>query len=199
MSAFIKLSTRAGALGVVLAIPLGLLAITVVPHVYAGKLRERIEEQHTQIGSLTAIAIRSAQATGDRPAGSSTAPDTAAQILASTAGIAAARLQNDLAALVRARGGEVRLMQVVPQQEPQQSAAGRQRVSVRLNADVDNTGLRDLLLEIETRMPMLFVDELVVRRREGAGAVTEAGDGQAHRLAVEIRVSAYHTAEKVRE
>ena len=175
-----NLMSRAAAATVLLMVPVLLLALAIAPHAYSAFLQSEIEEHRARIDGLARTAARQANALPDQRSGSLDDGVTGPAIVAATGGIAAARLQNDLATVVRQTGGEVRLMQVVPQT----SAAATQRVTVRLDAAIDNNGLRDLLLDIETRMPMLFVDELVVRK-------PEAGSTQ---LAVEIKVSAFFDA-----
>jgi general secretion pathway protein M len=100
-----------------------------------------------------------------------------------TVTIAGAALQQRVVAAVRAAGGNVLSSQV----DLQGAQAKQGYVSLSANCEVGQGALQQLLYDLESGMPFLFIDQLVVQMPQSggeAGVVTEAT-----RMRVQIDVS----------
>jgi general secretion pathway protein M len=100
-----------------------------------------------------------------------------------TVEVAGAELQQRVVAAVREAGGNVQSSQV-DLQGPQ---AKQGYVSLSANCEVAQGALQPLLYDLESGMPFLFIDQLVVQMPQsggGAGVETEAA-----RMRVQIDVS----------
>jgi general secretion pathway protein M len=100
-----------------------------------------------------------------------------------TVTIAGAALQQRVVAAVRAAGGNVLSSQV----DLQGAQAKQGYVSLSANCEVGQDALQQLLYDLESGMPFLFIDQLVVQMPQSggeAGVVTEAT-----RMRVQIDVS----------
>ena len=78
-----------------------------------------------------------------------------------TTGIAGAKLQELLLKHVLQNGGVVRLVQVLPPVLENELV----RIPVSLNLVTDTKGLRDIIFDLETNEPLLFVEDLVINRQ----------------------------------
>ena len=185
------LSLKAGALAALTLVPLCLVGMAAVPHLYKRALAAELLQQRDLADGLSRRVARAADpnAVGQ----GKVARDVARShlILAPTESTAAAWLQTYLAEAVRHRSGEVQQMQVVAQQP----AAGQHRVAVRVNAQISSDGLRDLLLEIETGKPFLFVEELRVQAPTNDETRPDETVGPSP-LTVEIRVGGVTAARR---
>ena len=100
-----------------------------------------------------------------------------------TVEVAGAALQQRVVAAVRDAGGNVQSSQV----DLQGSQAKQGYVSLSANCEVGQGALQQLLYDLESGMPFLFIDQLVVQMPQsggGAGVETEAA-----RMRVQIDVS----------
>ncbi len=100
-----------------------------------------------------------------------------------TVEVAAAALQQRVVAAVRDGGGHVLSSQV----DLQGSQAKQGYVSLSANCEVGQGALQQLLYDLESGMPFLFIDQLMVQMPQsggGAGVETEAA-----RMRVQIDVS----------
>ena len=100
-----------------------------------------------------------------------------------TVTVAGAALQQRVVAAVRDAGGNVLSSQV----DLQGSQAKQGYVSLSANCEVGQGALQQLLYDLESGMPFLFIDQLVVQLPQsggGAGVETEAA-----RMRVQIDVS----------
>jgi general secretion pathway protein M len=100
-----------------------------------------------------------------------------------TVEVAGAALQQRVVAAVRDAGGNVQSSQV----DLQGSQAKQGYVSLSANCEVGQGALQQLLYDLESGMPFLFIDQLVVQLPQsggGAGVETEAA-----RMRVQIDVS----------
>jgi len=140
---------------------------------------------------------RAAQLTGGGADGQEAAvPDARLLIEAQTSGLVSAELQRIVGSLAAGAGAAVRAMDV-PESQPLVGADGEaaavERVRVNAEIEVMEPSLPDLLYAIETHLPMLVVDEMVLRpnRRVDAAegeAVTAAGD---RALSLRLTISAF--------
>ena len=100
-----------------------------------------------------------------------------------TVTVAGAALQQRVVAAVKDAGGNVLSSQV----DLQGSQAQQGYVSLSANCEVGQGALQQLLYDIESGMPFLFIDQLVVQMpQSGGGAGVEA---EAARMRVQIDVS----------
>jgi len=100
-----------------------------------------------------------------------------------TMGVAGAALQHRVVAAVKDAGGNVLSSQV----DLQGSQAKQGYVSLSANCEVGEGALQQLLYDLESGMPFLFIDQLVVQMPQsggGTGVETEAA-----RMRVQIDVS----------
>ena len=100
-----------------------------------------------------------------------------------TVTVAGAALQQRVVAAVRDAGGNVLSSQV----DLQGSQAKQGYISLSANCEVGQGALQQLLYDLESGMPFLFIDQLVVQMPQsggGAGVETEAA-----RMRVQIDVS----------
>jgi general secretion pathway protein M len=100
-----------------------------------------------------------------------------------TVTIAGAALQQRVVDAVKEAGGNVLSSQV----DLQGSEAKQGHVSLSANCEIDQSNLQQLLYDLETGMPFLFIDQLVVQLPQ-SGARIDAG-AEASRMRVQIDVS----------
>jgi general secretion pathway protein M len=100
-----------------------------------------------------------------------------------TVTVAGAALQQRVVAAVRDAGGNVLSSQV----DLQGSQAKQGYISLSANCEVRQGGLQQLLYDLESGMPFLFIDQLVVQLPQSGGGV--GGETEAARMRVQIDVS----------
>jgi general secretion pathway protein M len=100
-----------------------------------------------------------------------------------TVEVAGAALQQRVVAAVRDAGGNVLSSQV----DLQGSQAKQGYVSLSANCEVGQGALQQLLYELESGMPFLFIDQLVVQMPQSGGGV--GVETEAARMRVQIDVS----------
>ena len=100
-----------------------------------------------------------------------------------TVTIAGAALQQRVVAAVRDAGGNVLSSQV----DLQGSQAKQGYVSLSANCEVGQSALQQLLYDLESGMPFLFIDQLVVQMPQSAGGASV--ETEAARMRVQIDVS----------
>lgn len=76
--------------------------------------------------------------------------------------LAAAMLQNHVKTIVGSTGEKIRSTQVLPTQEE----AGFMRIAIRVQVPIRIGGLRMVLHALEGGMPLVFIDNLDIRRRK---------------------------------
>jgi general secretion pathway protein M len=100
-----------------------------------------------------------------------------------TVTVAGAALQQRVVAAVRDAGGNVLSSQV----DLQGSQAKHGYVSLSANCEVGQSALQQLLYDLESGMPFLFIDQLVVQMPQSG---SEAGGGtESARMRVQIDIS----------
>jgi general secretion pathway protein M len=102
--------------------------------------------------------------------------------------LASAALQDQVRAIITRAGGELRSTQILPV-EPAGPETSVRRASLRLQLAVDVAGLQQLLYELETSEPYLFVDDINIRERRLRRLRDE--EGEAPVLDVSLEVSGY--------
>ena len=79
--------------------------------------------------------------------------------------VAAAALQERAKSVIERAHGELRSTQVLPAQTVETGAPMR-LIALKIQFMIDIDGLRDVLYELETSDPFLFVEELVIQRHD---------------------------------
>ena len=100
-----------------------------------------------------------------------------------TVTIAGAALQQRVVAAVKDAGGNVLSSQV----DLQGSQAKQGYVSLSANCEVGQSALQQLLYDLESGMPFLFIDQLVVQMPQSGGGI--GIETEAARMRVQIDVS----------
>jgi general secretion pathway protein M len=100
-----------------------------------------------------------------------------------TVTVAGAALQQRVVAAVRDAGGNVLSSQV----DLQGSQAKQGYISLSVNCEVGQGALQQLLYDLESGMPFLFIDQLVVQLPQSGGGV--GVETEAARMRVQIDVS----------
>lgn len=100
-----------------------------------------------------------------------------------TVAIAGAELQQRVVAAVRAAGGNVLSSQV----DLQGAQAKQGYVSLSAHCEVSQSALQQLLYDLESGMPFLFIDQLVVQMSQSGGGI--GIETEAARMRVQIDVS----------
>lgn len=101
---------------------------------------------------------------------------------AATLTIAGAELQKHITELVRAGGGHVLSSQV----DLQQPEGSTDRVSLTMTAELDQSAVQKLLYEIETGLPFLYIDRLLLQPVQH-----QSGDTSGSRLRAQMSISGH--------
>ena len=156
---------RTGALLALSVLVLGLaamLGLAVAPHLGLAALTDETAESRQLLAALeTQMTRQAARGGGVDPA--------ALMLRGETPGIAGAALQRQINDHVSAAGGQASSFQLLPPRE----SGGTTRLALGFAMRIDIGGLRDLLHAIETGEPLLFVDDIAVRRPENAARNSE--------------------------
>ena len=150
---------RTGALLALSLLVLGLAAmldLAAAPHLGLAALAEETAESRQLLAALEAQLARQSARGGADPA--------ALMLRGETPGIAGAALQRHVNDHVNAAGGLASSFQLLPPRE----SGGTTRLALDFAMRIDISGLRDVLHAIETGEPLLFVDDIAIRRPENA-------------------------------
>ena len=146
--------TTLGVLAAVLWVAFG---FAVLPYIKIFSLFEESATTQQLVDSLDR-QVSKQQKISEKNAGSNSARPEEAFVTGETTGIAGAGLQSRLAELIGRNGGRVKALLVLP---PSQGAKAN-LVSVNVVANVSLEGLREILYDIETSIPILFVDNIAI-------------------------------------
>ncbi len=105
-------------------------------------------------------------------------------LAAAAPAIAAARLQNNLKAMIEESGGNLISTQALPGRDDE--AYPRVTVKVRMQADMN--ALQAVLYQLMVNRPLLFTDNMMIQRRNTAPGPRDSGAGL---LEVHFDVSGY--------
>jgi len=97
--------------------------------------------------------------------------------------IAGAALQQRVVAAITEAGGDVLSSQI----DLQGSAGAKGLISLSVNCEVDQNKLQGLIYDLETGMPFLFIDQLVVQTPQTGGKILVGSESRLH---VQLDVSA---------
>lgn len=181
---------RVAALGVLLAV-LGLAYAVLVAPVLASydDTRQRLTEQRELLSRYLAVAggrealERRVQQLSQRQAGSG------AFLSGKTEALAAAALQDRVRSIMQRAGGDVRSIQNLPSE----SRNGLTRIGLRVQVVATIRDVRNILHELETGRPLLFVEDLNLR-----GRLTRGEDNMPtvqHNLLVRMSLVGYRLGE----
>ncbi len=179
---------RVVALGLLLALVLIVIFALLIPYVARyNHYLTAIDDQQFRLDRLHAAAAQLPELEAEIEALRAEALARGHLFEQGTPSLAAAQVQELIGRMVDTHGGEVRSMQVGRPLEEQ----GFTRVSVTVRMAATSEELADLLHEIETRRPLLFVDNLNVRllrlrQRAGRRPAQETGE-----VEVDFDVQAY--------
>lgn len=153
---------RVAALTLLIAVLAAVYALTVMPLRSAySETRAQLAEQHELLARYRAIAERRPEMRDRVRTLRRRQADSGLFLSGETDALAAAALQDRISATAQGAGGDVRSMQG---QEPKQED-GLTRVGMNVQVVADIRSLRDLLYQLETGRPLLFVEDLEVRGR----------------------------------
>lgn len=99
-----------------------------------------------------------------------------------TANVAGAALQERLAAAVRAAGGNVLSSQV----DLQGSEAKQGYVSLSASCEISAEALQQLIYDVESGMPFLFIDQLVVQAPQNHAGIGKDSAPEEMRLQIDV-------------
>lgn len=164
-----------GALALFLVLPVLALALIVSNVVRLDETDGLIARQEQLLRQLDARLARVDG--GDKALGDT----TPLYLPAASAPLAGAALQQKLVAAVEAASGRVIETQSVEETEPD----AEDDVRLRITLDVDNEGLRTLMHQLETGLPLMMLDTVSVRQLPSQG--DDVGDNPMLRVDLVVR------------
>ncbi|HUG62471.1 MAG TPA: type II secretion system protein GspM [Methylomirabilota bacterium] len=168
-------AVRLGALVLFVLLPLTAALFTVLNVVRLGESEELIVRQEQLLAQLDA---RLARVGGDGRGLGDTSP---LYLPATSAPLAGAALQQRLVAAVETVGGRVIETQSVEENQPD----AEDDVRLRITLDVDNEGLRALMHDLETGLPLMTLETVAVRQLPSQG--DDPGDNPILRVDLGVR------------
>ena len=147
--------------------------------------RDAVAEYESRIARLLGIVAQSKRLSERRDASPAESDPRRFLIAGTTATLAAAALQKRVGSTVRQSGGRLASTRVLRAEEEH----GFVRIAIAVRLEVDTPGLQQALYALESRLPLLVVDELVVIARGGRGS-GGTGRGPAN-LDVQLRISGW--------
>ena len=146
-----------------LALLLALLAVmgafAIWPHLRANSLQAKMDALAHRYYQLETLAARGTDENQREKLLSSPTGNLKLLLSGSKTGIAGANLQKLILDYVSRNGGHVSRVLVLPPVTDRDLV----EVSISLNITGNTKGLRDIVFDIETSEPLLFIEELVVR------------------------------------
>lgn len=141
-----------------------LSAVAVAPYVQIEILDRQIEEDRVRLMESREELRNSAALTDENKKFAVSKRDAGQLLEGKTTGIAGAALQKRITRVVRNYGGIVSSAQIL-QPEKDKSLT---RIAVSLTTRINIDGLRNFLYDLETGMPVIFIDDITVRSSEEA-------------------------------
>ena len=160
-----SLLSRSLALALLLAALLGAYQLVLLPVLAAWRQTEsEIEQAQTLLARYRALAEQRAQLAERVRAQEEAAETVAGYLTGPSDALAAAALQDRVKSVIERAEGELRSTQILPAQAVETGVSAR-RTAVRIQFGVSVEGLQEVLYELETGEPYLFVDDLSIRER----------------------------------
>lgn len=191
MSGGRALAGRLAALGLLLALVALVVVLAVVPlaRTYLEQ-REAIADKQALVLRLDALGRRSGALEAELRGLEARSDIGRFTLTAQSPSLAAAELQRDVKAVVERSGGRLTSTQVLAAED----AGDFRRVSVNVRLTADTVGLQQVLHALETRVPVLVVDELMVISRRQRAASRQGNPSDDVELDVRFRLSGFMTA-----
>jgi general secretion pathway protein M len=184
-----SLPSRLLAVALVLLAGLALVRLLVLPVLAAyGETAASIEQSQTLLQRYRALAAQRPRLEEELAAQRKAEVASVAYLEGESDALAAAALQDQVRAIITRAGGELRSTQILPVEAAGPETSVR-RASLRLQLAVDVAGLQQLLYELETSEPYLFVDDINIRERRLRRLRDE--EEEAPVLDVSLEVSGY--------
>jgi len=148
----------------VLAVVLALMVLfAVAPFVHLSTIDAAIAEHEAALSKLQRQLATEAEVRKENSELAAQGQDTDLLLKGETTGIAGANLQKLLNNLVVEHGGAASSLQILPPQED----ANLVRIPMSLSISVGVDGLRDILYDLEAGTPLIFLDEIAIRSKQG--------------------------------
>ncbi|SFV29579.1 type II secretion system protein GspM [Hyphomicrobium facile] len=148
----------------VLAAALALMVLfAAAPFVRLSTIDAAISEHQVELSNLQRQLATEGEVRKENSELAMLGQDTDLLLKGETTGIAGANLQKLLNNLVVAHGGAASSFQILPPQED----GNLVRIPMGLSISVGVDGLRDILYDLETGTPLIFLDEIAIRSRQG--------------------------------
>ena len=140
--------------------------------------RDAVADHESRIVHMLGIVAQSKRLSERRDASPNESGPLRFLIPGSTATLAAAALQKRVESSVRRSGGRLTSTRVLRAEKDH----GFVRIAIAVRLAIDTPGLQEALHALESRLPLLVVDELAVIARGGPGPVS---------LDVQLRISGW--------
>jgi general secretion pathway protein M len=187
-----SLPSRLLAVALLLLAGLALVQLLVLPVLAAyWETAASIEQSQTLLQRYRALAAQRPELEEELAAQQKAEVASVAYLEGTSEALAAAALQDQVRVIITRAGGDLRSTQILPV-EPAGPESSVRRASLRLQLAVDVDGLQQLLYELETSEPYLFVEDLNIRERSLRRLRDE--DDEAPVLDVSLEVSGYMRA-----
>jgi len=173
---------RLAAVAITTLVLAGLAMIAIAPHLEASRMADAASASRTKLNAMNRLAARGPQL-AERNATIRSEQNRLKLLLSGgTTGVAGAELQRFLLKRTARHRGMATTVLI----QPPENEDGLTRISALLTVRIEIKGLRDLLHDLETGLPLLFVSEMSVR----SPTPTARGNSGAA-LDVRMRVSGY--------
>ena len=170
-----SLVSRMLALALLVALVFGAVRLIALPVADAyQQAAQSIAQSQTLLQRYQALAAERPQLEEQVAAQREATVTSAAYLEGESDALAGAALQDQVRTIIARAGGELNSTQILPV-APAGPDNSVRRASLKLQLTVDIEGLQQLLYELETAEPYLFVDDLIIRERrlrrlrDGAG------------------------------
>lgn len=147
------------AIAILVAVLVALAAIAVLPYFKIAELNREIAEIQAQLPELRAKVAHENDLKKEHTDLASLGQEKSLLLVGDKTGVAGANLQSLLNAMVTSNGGTASSIQILPPKDDGNLV--QISVSVSLNVGID--GLRDIIHNLETGTPLIFIDDITVK------------------------------------
>ncbi|MBY0562357.1 type II secretion system protein GspM [Hyphomicrobium sp.] len=163
MNARSKISASVASLSVLAAALSLMVLFAAAPFVRLSTIDAAIAEHQVELSKLQQQLATEGGVRKENSELAMLGQDTDLLLKGETTGIAGANLQKLLNNLVVAHDGAASSFQILPPQED----GNLVRIPMSLSISVGVDGLRDILYDLETGTPLIFLDEIAIRSKQG--------------------------------
>ena len=139
----------------------GMVTLALWPNMAANQLHDRLGDMQAQLSGFDFVMAEGEDLASWNNRLVQSSKKSGLLLAGATTGIAGAKLQEILLKYVAQNGGVVRLVQVLPPVQANELVS----IPVSLNLITDTKGLRDIIFDLETNQPLLFVEDLAISRQ----------------------------------